>query len=148
MTARVCARYGAQLESLIRLSEARARMDLRPEVTREDALDAVAVVQETIAFDTLTDLCGGTEQLGGGGGGGGGGLSFFGGNSNGNGNGAGAGGGQPRPSAMTSKKASHRGVCNDFIAHLEHRERERESPLWTRLELRDEFRLSRLQVGG
>ena len=45
MTARVCARCGAQLESLIRLAEARARMDLRPEVTREDALDAVAVVQ-------------------------------------------------------------------------------------------------------
>jgi len=122
-------------------------MDLRSEVTREDALDAVAVVQETIAFDTLTDLCGGTEQLGGGGGGG---FSFFGGNGNGHGNsnGAGAGGGQPRPSAMTSKKASHRGVCNDFVAHLEHRERERESPLWTRLELRDEFRLSRLQVGS
>ena len=108
-------------------------------------------MQETIAFDTLTDLCGGTEQLGGGGAGGaggGGGLSFFGGNGHGHSNGAGAGGGQLRPSAMTSKKASHRGVCNDFVAHLEHRERERESPLWTRLELRDEFRLSRLQVGS
>ena len=34
-----------QLESLIRLAEARARMDLREEVTEADAQDAVAVVR-------------------------------------------------------------------------------------------------------
>ncbi|KAL3929172.1 MAG: hypothetical protein SGPRY_002071 [Prymnesium sp.] len=48
-----------QLESLIRLAEARARMELREEVSREDAMDAVEVVQETILFDTFADIIGG-----------------------------------------------------------------------------------------
>ncbi|KAL1526324.1 hypothetical protein AB1Y20_015038 [Prymnesium parvum] len=52
-----------QLESLIRLAEARARMELREVVSSRDAMDAVEVVQETIFFDTFADIVGG---LGGG----------------------------------------------------------------------------------
>jgi replicative DNA helicase Mcm len=46
-----------QLESLVRLAEARARMALRPKVTKEDAQAAVRLMQESlrmVAFDTVT----------------------------------------------------------------------------------------------
>jgi len=46
-----------QLESLVRLAEARARMALRPKVTKEDAQAAVLLMQESlrmVALDTLT----------------------------------------------------------------------------------------------
>lgn len=43
-----------QLESLVRIAEARAKMELRDEVTEADALDAIEVVKETITFHTLT----------------------------------------------------------------------------------------------
>ncbi|KAI8465449.1 MAG: MCM2/3/5 family-domain-containing protein [Monoraphidium minutum] len=43
-----------QLESLVRLAEARARVDLREEVTREDAEDAIEIMSEA-----LLDRCGG-----------------------------------------------------------------------------------------
>lgn len=47
------------LESLVRLAEARAKMELRETVTGQDALDALDVVKETVAFDTLADIMGG-----------------------------------------------------------------------------------------
>lgn len=37
-----------QLESLVRLAEARARVELRAEATREDALDVVDLMRETL----------------------------------------------------------------------------------------------------
>ncbi len=46
-----------QLESLVRLAEARARMALRPKVTKEDAEAAVRLMQESlrmVALDTTT----------------------------------------------------------------------------------------------
>ncbi|EFC48830.1 predicted protein [Naegleria gruberi] len=43
-----------QLESLIRLSQARARSELRSEVTERDALDVVELIKESM-FDVLTD---------------------------------------------------------------------------------------------
>ena len=43
-----------QLESLVRIAEARAKMELRDEVTEADAHDAIEVVKETITFHTLT----------------------------------------------------------------------------------------------
>ncbi len=46
-----------QLESLVRLAEARARMALRPKVTREDAEAAVRLMEESlrmVAFDRVT----------------------------------------------------------------------------------------------
>jgi replicative DNA helicase Mcm len=46
-----------QLESLVRLAEARARMALRPKVTKEDAQAAVRLMQESlrmVALDTVT----------------------------------------------------------------------------------------------
>jgi len=43
-----------QLESLIRLAQARARAELRSEVTEEDALDVVEIIKESM-FDVLTD---------------------------------------------------------------------------------------------
>ena len=55
-----------QLESLIRLAEARARMELREEVSEADAIDAIAVVRETIIYDTLADLVGGAHVAPGG----------------------------------------------------------------------------------
>ena len=67
-----------QLESLVRLAEARAKAELREEVTEQDAYDAVEIVKETIVYNTLADLMGGmgappasggkTGVLGGGGG--------------------------------------------------------------------------------
>ncbi|EOD12857.1 hypothetical protein EMIHUDRAFT_452085 [Emiliania huxleyi CCMP1516] len=44
-----------QLESLVRLAEARARLALREDVTVEDARDAIDLVKETVYFDTLAD---------------------------------------------------------------------------------------------
>lgn len=43
-----------QLESLVRLAEARARMELREVVTEQDALDVVDIMKESL-FDKLTD---------------------------------------------------------------------------------------------
>jgi DNA helicase MCM8 len=59
-----------QLESLVRLSEARARVDLREEVSAEDAEDAVAVMLESLAGAGAEGPS--TLDFGGGGGGGGG----------------------------------------------------------------------------
>jgi DNA helicase MCM8 len=43
-----------QLESLIRLAQARAKIELREEVTEEDALDVVEIMKESL-YDVLTD---------------------------------------------------------------------------------------------
>ncbi|RCV17352.1 hypothetical protein SETIT_3G213500v2 [Setaria italica] len=43
-----------QLESLVRLAEARARVDLREEVTREDAQDVVDIMKESL-YDKYVD---------------------------------------------------------------------------------------------
>jgi len=43
-----------QLESLIRLSEARARVELRETVTAEDALDVVDIMRESL-YDLFSD---------------------------------------------------------------------------------------------
>ena len=113
-----------QLESLIRLAEARARMDLREEVTREDAQDAVAVVRETIIFDTLTDLIGGTEGLGGP---------------------SGHAPGPPRVGAATSKRPSHNKVLKDFQQWLEYEEQQLSKAVWSMADLREAFRRSKIQ---
>ena len=67
-----------QLESLVRLAEARARIDLREQVTVEDAEEAVEIMKESLAGM----ICDGPEMLnftggGGGYGGGGGGKRGF-----------------------------------------------------------------------
>ena len=49
-----------QLESLVRLAEARARLELREKVTEQDALDAIEVFKETVFYDTLADAMGAT----------------------------------------------------------------------------------------
>ncbi len=46
-----------QLESLVRLAEARARADLREEATESDALDVVDLMRKTI-LDEITDESG------------------------------------------------------------------------------------------
>jgi len=46
-----------QLESLVRLSEARAKLELREEVTEEDALQVVEIMKETL-FDSYEDQFG------------------------------------------------------------------------------------------
>ncbi|CAN8072736.1 unnamed protein product [Agarophyton chilense] len=51
-----------QLESLVRLSEARARAEMRTVVTREDARDVIEILQESM-IETLTDETG-TLDLG------------------------------------------------------------------------------------
>ncbi|GMH10098.1 hypothetical protein Nepgr_011939 [Nepenthes gracilis] len=43
-----------QLESLVRLAEARARVDLREEITEQDALDAVEIMKESL-YDKYLD---------------------------------------------------------------------------------------------
>ncbi|KAL9228028.1 hypothetical protein vseg_003647 [Gypsophila vaccaria] len=43
-----------QLESLVRLSEARARIDLREEITAQDALDVVEIMKESL-YDKYVD---------------------------------------------------------------------------------------------
>ncbi|KAK9724046.1 hypothetical protein RND81_05G044400 [Saponaria officinalis] len=43
-----------QLESLVRLSEARARIDLREEITEQDALDVVEIMKESL-YDKYVD---------------------------------------------------------------------------------------------
>ena len=47
------------LESLIRISEARARIELRDVVTKQDALDAIEVMEETISGS----LCSGPDTI-------------------------------------------------------------------------------------
>lgn len=49
-----------QLESLVRLTEARAKLELREEATRQDALDVVEIMQSSMA-DTLADPSGGLD---------------------------------------------------------------------------------------
>lgn len=60
-----------QLESMVRLAEARARLELRPVVSRADAEDVVEIMREAL-FDKFGDGAGcldfRTAQLGGGGG--------------------------------------------------------------------------------
>ena len=46
-----------QLESLIRLSQARAKIELRTQVTKQDALEVIALMKET-----LVDMC--TDEFG------------------------------------------------------------------------------------
>ena len=124
-----------QLESLIRLAEARARMDLREEVTEADALDAVAVVRETIIYDTLADLVGGANLHQGGGGGGGSDLFGAGGPT----------GGPigPEPwkavSAAPTKRPNHKKVAMDFISFLDHDANVRANALYTYKELQEAF---------
>ncbi|GAB2226932.1 hypothetical protein Droror1_Dr00008731 [Drosera rotundifolia] len=43
-----------QLESLVRLAEARARLDLREQITKQDALDVVEIMKESL-FDKYLD---------------------------------------------------------------------------------------------
>ncbi|MED6206670.1 DNA replication licensing factor mcm8 [Stylosanthes scabra] len=43
-----------QLESLVRLAEARARLDLREEITAQDALDVVEIMKESL-YDKYVD---------------------------------------------------------------------------------------------
>lgn len=43
-----------QLESLVRLAEARARLDLREEITAQDALDVVDIMKESL-YDKYVD---------------------------------------------------------------------------------------------
>jgi DNA helicase MCM8 len=59
-----------QLESLVRLAEARARIELREKVTKQDAADAIDVFKETVFYDTLADAMGATGASAGGFGGG------------------------------------------------------------------------------
>ena len=114
-----------QLESLIRLAEARARMDLREEVTKADALDAVAVVRETIIYDTLADLVGGAQLAGG-------------------------TGGAPAPGAprgpafapAAGKRPSHRKVATDFKNFLDHEVTTRGDCWYTTNELMEAFNRS------
>lgn len=64
-----------QLEAMIRLAEARAKLELREWVTRDDALDIVALMREAL-YDAAAEGAGFGGGLGGGGGGGsGGGMS-------------------------------------------------------------------------
>lgn len=100
-----------QLESLIRLAEARARMELREVVTRQDALDAVEVVKETIIFDTLADLVGST------------GLGAV----------AAAARSAPRGSQSASK------VAQSFVSKLEAEANDKGDPVFTTQELKDSF---------
>jgi DNA helicase MCM8 len=44
------------LDSLIRLSQARAKLELRPIVSREDAYDVVKLVQESIFEACYTEM--------------------------------------------------------------------------------------------
>lgn len=50
-----------QLESLVRLSEARARLELRDTVTQQDALDAVEVMKQVGAGAALAELSASVE---------------------------------------------------------------------------------------
>ena len=70
-----------QLESLIRLAEARARVDLREQVSEDDAEDAIEIMKETLAGlmcdgPSVLDFTGGGGGNGGGNGGGGGNRGF------------------------------------------------------------------------
>ncbi len=51
-----------QLESLVRVAEARARAELREVVTQQDAIDAIDIMRETVFFDTLGDVMGGAAM--------------------------------------------------------------------------------------
>ena len=88
-------------------------------MTRNDALDAVAVVQETIIYDTLSDLVGSAELA--------------------------PETTRVRMGVPGPKKPSHRKVLSDFLSFLEHDERRRNSAVWTNEEMRDAFRRSRIQ---
>ena len=115
-----------QLESLVRLAEARARMDLREDVTRQDALDAVAVVRETIVFDAVADHLAqqGTRGFGGGGSDG----AF----------GSAAPMGMPPPSLQSrgGRGAGKVKAARDFASSLEHAASHRNSAIFTRNDLR------------
>jgi DNA helicase MCM8 len=114
-----------QLESLIRLAEARARMDLREVVTDADAIDAIEVVKETILYDVLTDAVGSYDVAGG----------------------TGAppqrGGGFAAP-AGGGKKPSFGKVANDFSSFLMYDCDQRTSALYTVAELQEAFNRSGL----
>ena len=45
-----------QLESLIRLTEARAKMELREEATADDARDVIEIMQQSICDAMLDEL--------------------------------------------------------------------------------------------
>ena len=110
-------------------------MDLREEVTEADALDAVAVVRETIIYDTLADLVGGANLHQGGGGGGGSDLFGAGGPT----------GGPigPEPwkavSAAPTKRPNHKKVAMDFISFLDHDANVRANALYSYKELQEAF---------
>lgn len=61
-----------QLESLVRLAEARARVEMREHVTRQDAIDVVEVMNESLfdksmdarGFADLTNIEGGKRKRG------------------------------------------------------------------------------------
>ena len=114
-----------QLESLNRLAEARARMDLREVVTDADAIDAIEVVKETILYDVLTDAVGSYDVAGG----------------------TGAppqrGGGFAAP-AGGGKKPSFGKVANDFSSFLMYDCDQRTSALYTVAELQEAFNRSGL----
>eukprot|EP00212_Chloropicon_laureae_P009678 CAMPEP_0197494880 /NCGR_PEP_ID=MMETSP1311-20131121/32849_1 /TAXON_ID=464262 /ORGANISM="Genus nov. species nov., Strain RCC856" /LENGTH=138 /DNA_ID=CAMNT_0043040329 /DNA_START=1 /DNA_END=414 /DNA_ORIENTATION=- len=52
-----------QLESMVRLAEARARLDLRQVVTEADALDVVAIMKESL-YSTVIDEYGSIKVKG------------------------------------------------------------------------------------
>ena len=113
-----------QLESLIRLAEARARMELREEVSEADAIDAIAVVRETIIYDTLADLVGGAHVAPGG-----------------QAVGVGA---APWPGPAPAKRPSHRKVAQDFMSYLDHDANRRGSAMYTFPELQEAMHASGL----
>ena len=87
-------------------------------MSQEDALDAVAVVRETIIYDTLSDLVGGAELPA-------------------------ASATVPRIMAAT-KRPSHRKVAIEFVSFLDRESSARGSCVWTTAELRDAFSRSGL----
>ena len=109
-----------QLESLVRLAEARAKAELREEVTEQDAHDAVDVVKETILYDTLADLMGGMGAPPGG-----------------SARAAGAGGGA-RGAAGAPKVPLSR-VVKNFISHLQSEAHDQGNSVFSSQQLQDIF---------
>jgi DNA helicase MCM8 len=141
-----------QLESLVRLAEARAKMELREEVTEADAHDAVAVVKETVRghatrptrtgpcrpdgpaalaaqvfFDTLTDSLGSVGMPANAG--------------------AGAGAGVCAPlGGRRSSAVKKSQVLNNFVSQLDSEAAEKQDAIFTTAQLRESFERSRLPL--